>query len=192
MTPRTALLLAVAAATVLPALPAAAGQAARATCTTGTWKMSGYQQKSTSAVYGTSLLTKGGGGTRLKISSAGLAWDFGRAAKVVTSGRNNGVAIAESALYRKALRHKVVAKGGKFTTKLGSVQGAALVKTVTTRPEPSKRLEKVAGLVRAGNVTVVPTGRVAYACSAHALHFRRTTKLDGSGGREVTDWRFTR
>ncbi|WP_344833621.1 hypothetical protein [Actinocorallia longicatena] len=145
-----------------------------------------------SSVYDTALTSKGGAGARLKIAGSVFTWDFKSAAKIVTSGRTNGVKISESALYRRVLRHKVMAKSGKFTTKRGSATGTALVKTVTTRPEKAKRLQKVAPLVRNETATIIPTGKVAYACTAHGLHFRRTIKLDAHGGRDITDWWFTR
>lgn len=166
--------------------------AAPVKCRTGMWRMSGYQAKGVSSVYNTSLSSKGGAGAKLKISASGFAWDFKNAAKIVTSGRTNGVKIYETALYRRILQHKVTVRTGRFTTKISSATGGALVKTVTTRPEKSSRLQKVAPLVRNETATIIPTGRVAFACTAHTLHFRRTIKLDGHGGRDITDWWFKR
>lgn len=178
----------------LALVPTAPVQAAAAPqCAVGLWQLSGYQQKAVSTVYDTSLLVKGATGARMKITAKGsFTYDFKGSAKVVTKGRTNSVPIAETALYRRVLKHAAGFKGRAFATKISSATGTALVKTVSARPRKASRLEKVARLVRTEGVTIVPTGKVAFACTDATLHFRKTVKLDSQGGRTVTDWWFRR
>ncbi|MEO3786937.1 hypothetical protein ABGB12_26730 [Actinocorallia sp. B10E7] len=173
-------------------VPATAATAAPK-CQVGLWKLAKYQKKAVSKVYDTALKSQGMGGTKVKIAVDGaFTYDFVKSAKLVTSGRTNGVPIAESALYRQVLRHKASWKGGKVSVKRSTATGTARVKTVQRKPERSSRTEKVAPLVRTEQATIVPVGRVAYTCTSAALHLKRTVRLDSEGGREVTHWWFER
>ena len=162
-------------------------------CPVGVWKLTGYQKKAVSKVYDTALQSRGMGGTKVKIAAdGGITYDFKKSAKLVTKGRTNSVPIAETALYRRVLKHKTSWKGGKLSVKRATAAGTALVRTVQKKPEKSTRTQKVAPLVRAEQETVVPGGRVAYTCGATTLHLKRTIKLDSHGGREVAHWWFER
>jgi hypothetical protein len=189
------MLRAVVAFSLLPlAVLAPASEAAAAPkCPVGLWKLTGYQKKAVSKVYDTALQSRGMGGTKVKISANGaFTYDFKNSAKLVTKGRTNSVPIAETALYRRVLKHKASWKGGKLSVKRATAAGTALVKTVQRKPERSTRTEKVAPLVRTEQETVVPSGRVAYTCGAKRLNLKRTVRLDSKKGREVTLWRFER
>lgn len=189
------MLRAVVALSLLPlaVLLPASGAAAAPKCPVGVWKLAGYQKKAVSKVYDTALQSLGMGGTKVKISAGGaLTYDFKKSAKLVTKGRTNSVPIAETALYRRVLKHKASWKGGRLSVKRSTATGTALVKTVQRRPERSTRTEKVAPLVRTEQETVIPSGRVAYRCGPKTLHLKRTVELDSKGGREITQWRFER
>ncbi|WP_106396331.1 hypothetical protein [Actinocorallia populi] len=176
-------------AVMAPAAPASAAPA----CPVGVWKLTGYQKKAVSKVYDTALQSRGMGGTKVKIAANGaITYDFKKSAKLVTKGRTNSVPIAETALYRRTLKHKASWKGGRLSVKRATATGTALVKTVQKKPEKSTRTEKVAPLVRTEQETVVPGGRVTYTCDADRLHLKRTIRLDSKGGREVVRWRFER
>lgn len=176
-------------AVAVPAAPAAAAPK----CPVGVWQLTKYEKKAVSKVYDTALTSRGMGGTKVKIAANGaFTYGFEKSAKLVTKGRTNGVPIAETALYRRVLKHKASWKGGRVLVKRSTAAGTARVKTAQRKPRRSDRVEKVAPLVRTEQETIVPVGRVTYTCAPGALHLKRTIKLDSKGGREVTHWWFGR
>lgn len=176
-------------AVAVPAVPATAASK----CPVGVWQLTKYEKKAVSKVYDTALKSRGMSGTKVKIAANGaFTYDFEKSAKLVTSGRTNNVPIAETALYRRVLKHKASWKGGKVLVKRSTATGTARVKTVQRKPQRSSRVERVAPLVRAEQDTIVPVGRVTYTCRPGTLHLKRTIKLDSRGGLEVTHWWFGR
>ncbi|MEO5874138.1 MAG: hypothetical protein ABIS86_01025 [Streptosporangiaceae bacterium] len=188
-----AVLLALSGTMVVAAVPA--GAVAKR-CTTGTWKLTRAEHRTSRPGDLFWATTRGGAGERLKITGAGsLTYDFGRAAKNVTTGTLGGRKYTGWVRYRGKLKVKATLSGSRIRTRIKSASGGATYRIVVSAPSVFDSASRnLAPKIRSGDSDQVVAAAGTFTCRGRTLKISETDSYAAAqgGGGVVSTWAYRR